>query len=70
MVLVRNKKQKTEWEIEDPAMLKRMRADPEHYEILGVTPSMPDQAQGKGQVQEKGVEPDKTKEKQPVKPGK
>jgi hypothetical protein len=34
MTKVKNRKQGTEWEIEDPAMLKRMRADPEHYEIL------------------------------------
>lgn len=34
IVQVLNKKQGTKWDIEDPAMLKRMKADPEHYEFL------------------------------------
>jgi len=61
MVLVINKKQGTEWDVTDPAMLKRMKADPEHY----VVKDIPDNAQGKGPVNAVKVE-----EKQPAKAGK
>lgn len=38
MVQVKNKKQGTIWAVEDAAMLKRMKADTEHYEILPCEP--------------------------------
>lgn len=59
MVIVRNKKQGTEWEIKDPAMLKRMRADHDHYEVMDKPVGATVEVTGKDATTKQGKPPDK-----------